>query len=161
MLLAAALAGTPAEAAGARDPHEFALALGPSSTATYLLFSWTSPKRVGAYVRMFPTLKDDHDAQANSTVTDESAGEVGVSVRVLPWLTVGAGYGRYEKTDTTYGDPDFLFGIPVFLGEDTTIDAGPAAIGVFRVPSGTSRAALSLSVSLSPAGSGAAIGVCF
>jgi len=125
------------------------------------MVSWTSPKRVGLFARMFPTLKDDHEAQVNSTIADESAGELGVAVRVLPWLTIGAGYGRYEKVVTSYGDTSFLFGIPSFLSEETTVDKGVSALAIFAVTPRFKAAALSFAVSLSPAGSGAAIGITF
>ena len=125
------------------------------------MVSWTSPKRVGLFARMFPTLKDDHEAQVNSTTTDESAGELGISVRIVPWLTVGAGYGRYEKDVTTYGDTSFLFGIPSFLSEETSADEGVSALAIFAVTPRSKAAALSFAVSLSPAGSAAAIGITF
>jgi hypothetical protein len=110
---------------------------------------------------MFPTLKDDHEAEVNSTITDESAGELGIAVRIMPWLTVGAGYGRYEKVVTSYGDTDFLFGIPSFLSEETSVDEGVSALAIFAVTPRSKPAALSFTVSLSPAGSGGGIGVLF
>jgi hypothetical protein len=151
----------PAGAPAVKARHEIVLAVGPSSNGTSLLFSWTSPKRVGLFARMFPTLKDDHDPEVNSTITDESAGELGIAVRIMPWLTVGAGYGRYEKVVTAYGDTSFLFGIPGFLSEETSVDKGVSALAIFAVTPRSKPAALSLTLSLSPAGSGAGIGVLF
>ena len=141
--------------------HEFALGAGLSSNDAYLLFSWTSPSRVGAYLRMFPTLENTDDYSANSIFIDESAGEIGVAVRVRRWVTVGAGYGVYERTDTTYGNPDPLFGVPEWLGEVTEEDEGLGAIGIFTLPSRSPNVAFSVSVSMSPAGSGASLGATF
>ncbi len=159
--LAAAVAGLPEEAAGAIPRHELAIGIGPSSTGAYFLLSWTSRKQVGAYMRLFPTLDDDHEARANSTATDESAGEIGIAVRIAPWLTLGAGYGVYEKEVTTYGDLAFLFGVPLVIDDDLKKDAGAAALVIFTFTRRSKLPAFALAVSLSPAGSGAAIGVTF
>jgi hypothetical protein len=153
--------GVPSGAAAAAREHEVALGFGPTSNGGCLLFSWTSPARVGVYARMFPTLQDDQEPSPNSTVTDETAGEFGIAVRITPWLTLGAGFGRYEKVVTSYGDPDWLFGVPSYLGEEATEDTGAAALAIFTLTPRDKAAALSLAVSLSPAGSGAAIGVMF
>jgi len=159
--LVAAAATFPVAAAEARIGHQFAVGAGGSNTGAYLLFSWTSPKRVGMYLRVFPLLDDTGDARPNATLTEESAGELGIAVRANRWLTVGVGYAVYEKVLTTYGDPDPLFGIPLTLGSETTSDKGIGAVAIFALPSRSQKVAFALSGSISAAGSGIALGATF
>jgi len=153
-------AASPATAEDTIRKHRFTFDLGGSDNGGYVLFGWTSPLRVGLYARLFPLLDDAPDAKANSFVAEESAGEVGIVVRANRWLTVGAGYAYYERIVTEYGD--YLFFAPVTLGTETTDDdKGVGAIAMFALPSPNKRVACSLSVSISPAGTGAAIGIVF
>ena len=110
-------------------------------------------------MRGFPTLKDNRPAAAWTTITDEYAGEAGVTQRVSASFTVGLGWGRYEKTNTRYGAPTWLFGIPATLDESARVRTGPAALAVFDLTAGAPS--LAACICLSPAGSGVAFGLAF
>ncbi len=155
-----AVAASPPEHPRApRIPGTWLIAAGPSSHDLHLLMGWTSPRGIGLYVRGFPTLDDNHPAAAWTTITDEYAGEAGVTQRVSRALTVGLGWGRYERTVTTYGAPTWLFGIPATLDEAAEVHTGPSALAIFNLTTGTPSLAACLC--LSPAGSGVAFGLSF
>lgn len=160
-LLLAAAAMSPVAAEERRFGHQFALGAGASDAGGYFLFSWTSPKRVGLYFRLFPLMDDTAEPRPSTTDTEESAGEIGISVRANRWLTVGLGYAAYERTVITYGARDPYLGFIGEVANVTTTDRGVGALAIFALPSRSPGAAFALSASISTVGSGVAIGGTF
>ena len=157
--LAVATASFPVAAAEPTPTSEFVVGAGASDLGAYVLLAWTSPKRVGAYLRVFPLLYDLSNPKPNSDVTEENAGELGLAVRANRWLTVGVGYTRDKRLVTTYGDSNPYSGTPYTLGSETIVDSGIGAVAVFTFPSQSRNVAFALSASLSDVGSGLAVGI--
>ena len=157
----AATAVLPVTAAEPTPTNEFVVGAGGSDLGAYVLLGWTSPVRVGAYLRAFPLLYEMSAPKRNSTMTEEEAWEIGIVVRANRWLTVGAGYTRDNRLVTTYGDSDPYSGTPYTLGSETIVDSGVGALAIFVFPSRSRNAAFALSTSISTVGSGVALGITF
>ena len=138
--------------------HEVHLGFGGSGEGAFMLISWTGKRRVGVYFKPY-FLDDNRPARANSTVVQESAGELGFAFRAHPAVTLGAGYGTHDREVTVYGGPSFLFGIPVTLEETEENDTGLAGVILVTLPSGGKKIGWSFALSAGPAGVGASVQV--
>jgi len=137
--------------------HEVQAGLGADAEGAFMLISWTGKRRLGVYLKAH-LLDDDEPIRANSTVVEESAGGAGVTLRVQRHVTVGAGYGVFERDISVYGDPTIFFGIPELLEEREERETGIAGL-IIVTPGGGAREKLGWSFAISggPTGVGASI----
>jgi len=134
--------------------HEVNVGLGSSDEGAFMLISWTGKRRVGVYFKPYLFDKDEQ-AQANRTVVKESAAELGLTFRVHPTVTLGAGYGSYERVVTVYGPSFFIAGFTTVLDETEENDVGLAGMILLSIPTQSQKVGWSFALSSGPAGAGA------
>ncbi len=120
--------------------------------------AWTSVRRFGAYVRLFPGLDPAPRSVPNSIVTAESQLEFGVAYRLTAPITIGIGYGKYTRTDTEYGGVDPITFRPSLVSRERTSEAGPALFVAWALHPPRRAIGVALSGSVGVVGSGVAIG---
>lgn len=138
--------------------NEVTLAAGVSTLATTVAVAWTSPRRIGAYVRTFPTLQSTPASRADAVVTAEEAQEFGVTYRVRTALTLGVGYVRRGTTERTYGPLDLVTFRPTLIDIVESEKRGPSVFLAYAFHPPTRQIGFALSLSAGVVGSGAAIG---
>lgn len=120
--------------------------------------AWTSVRRLGAYVRIFPGLDPAPRSVPNSTVTAESQLEYGLAYRLTAPLTIGVGFGKYTRTDTEYGGIDPVTFRPSLVGRERSSESGPALFVAWALHPPNRAIGLALSGSVGVVGSGVAVG---
>lgn len=120
--------------------------------------AWTGVRRVGAYVRFFPGLEPNPRSIENETVRSESLSEFGVAYRLTAPLTIGAGWGRYSRTDKEYGSIDPITFQPALLSQESSSRSGPALFIAYAFHPPERAIGLAITASLGAVGSGVGIG---
>jgi hypothetical protein len=120
--------------------------------------SWTTVRRFGAYIRLFPGLEPKPGSAPDTTIRAESLREFGASYRLTGAITIGVGWGQYVRTDTEYGAIDPLGGRPVLIDKDRVSESGPSLFLAYAFHKPSRAIGLAASASLGVVGSGVAIG---